>query len=119
MTANQAYAAAAASGFAGAGLPPAEASVKVRTGPPDDGHRPDAALGLWAGELPLATTWQQPAPDPALPPGIPVPAHIHARAGTGPTGRPPACQLTCSWPRFEDPAMPTSPSASSREIRGC
>ena len=34
-----------------------EASVKIRTGPPDDGDSPDAALGLWAGELPLATTW--------------------------------------------------------------
>jgi uncharacterized protein len=58
-----------------------EASVKIRTGPPDDGDTPDAALGLWAGELPLATTWQQPIPDPALPPGIPVPAHISSRAG--------------------------------------
>jgi uncharacterized protein len=57
-------------------LPLAEASVKIRTGPPDDGHSPDAALGLWAGELPLATAWQPPVPDPALPPGIPVPAHV-------------------------------------------
>jgi nitroimidazol reductase NimA-like FMN-containing flavoprotein (pyridoxamine 5'-phosphate oxidase superfamily) len=63
-------------------LPLDEASVKIRTGPPDDGDSPDAALGLWAGELPLATTWQQPIPDPALPPGIPVPAHISSRAGT-------------------------------------
>jgi uncharacterized protein len=59
-----------------------EASVKIRTGPPDDADSPDAALGLWAGELPLVTTWQQPVPDPALPPGIPVPAHISSRAGT-------------------------------------
>jgi uncharacterized protein len=59
-----------------------EASVKIRTGPPTDGDSPDAALGLWAGELPLATNWQQPIPDPALPPGIPLPAHISARAGT-------------------------------------
>jgi len=59
-----------------------EASVKIRTGPPSDGDSPDAALGLWAGELPLATTWQQPIPDPTLPPGIPLPAHIRARAGT-------------------------------------
>jgi uncharacterized protein len=59
-----------------------EASVKIRAGPPDDGDTPDAALGLWAGELPLATTWQQPIPDPALPPGIPLPAHISSRAGT-------------------------------------
>jgi uncharacterized protein len=67
-------------------LPLAEASVKIRTGPPDDGHSPDAALGLWAGELPLATTPQQPIPDPALAPGIPVPAHIRARVGI------PACR---------------------------
>jgi nitroimidazol reductase NimA-like FMN-containing flavoprotein (pyridoxamine 5'-phosphate oxidase superfamily) len=59
-----------------------EASVKIRTGPPDDGDGPDAALGLWAGELRLAVTWQQPVPDPALPPGIGIPAHISARAGT-------------------------------------
>ena len=63
-------------------LPLAEASVKIRTGPPDDGDTPDAGLGLWAGELPLVAAWQQPVPDPALPPGIAVPAHIAAKAGT-------------------------------------
>jgi hypothetical protein len=63
-------------------LPLDEASVKIRTGPPDDGGSPDTALGLWAGELPLVATWQQPVPDPALPPGIDVPPHIAARAGT-------------------------------------
>ena len=63
-------------------LPLDEASVKIRTGPPDDGHGADAALGVWAGELPLAVTWQQPIPDPALPPGIPLPGHIGSRAGT-------------------------------------
>jgi uncharacterized protein len=63
-------------------LPLAEASVKIRTGPPDDGDTPDAGLGLWAGELPLVSAWQQPVADPALPPGIPVPPHIAARAGT-------------------------------------
>ena len=50
--------------------------MKVRTGLPDDGHSPKDALGLWAGELPLATIWQQPVPDPALSPGIPRPGHI-------------------------------------------
>jgi uncharacterized protein len=59
-----------------------EASVKVRTGPPDDADSPDAAHGLWAGELPLRSTWQQPLPDPALPDGQPVPPHIQALAGT-------------------------------------
>ena len=63
-------------------VPLAEASVKVRTGPPDDGDSPDASLGLWAGELPLAATWQQPVRDPALPPGIDVPSHIARRSGT-------------------------------------
>ena len=35
----------------------AEASVKIRTGPPDDGDSPDAALPVWAGVLPLAASW--------------------------------------------------------------
>jgi uncharacterized protein len=60
----------------------AEASVKVRTGPPDDSDGPDAALGLWAGELPLDSRWQPPVPDPALPAGITPPAHIRQRAGS-------------------------------------
>ena len=57
--------------------------MKIRTGPPDDGHSPDAALGPWAGELPpAATTWQQPIPGPALPPGPSVLTQISSRAGT-------------------------------------
>jgi len=59
-----------------------EASVKVRTGPPDDADSPDAELGLWAGELPLSSTWGEPVPDPALPAVIEVPPHIAGRAGT-------------------------------------
>ena len=80
-----------------------EASVKIRTGPPSDGRSPDAAMGLWAGELPLATTWQQPIPDPALPPGTPVPAHIRARAGTPADGPP---------ERY--PERPSTPAAARR-----
>ena len=57
-----------------------EASVKVRTGAPDDGDGPDAALGIWAGVLPMATTFGQPEADPALPDGIAPPPHITARA---------------------------------------
>jgi nitroimidazol reductase NimA-like FMN-containing flavoprotein (pyridoxamine 5'-phosphate oxidase superfamily) len=64
-----------------------EASVKVRSGPPDDGDGPDAVLGLWAGELPLAAVWQAAVPAPALDPGTPVPPHIAARCGTT-VGRP-------------------------------
>jgi nitroimidazol reductase NimA-like FMN-containing flavoprotein (pyridoxamine 5'-phosphate oxidase superfamily) len=56
-----------------------EASVKIRTGPPDDGDSPDAALPVWAGVLPLAAAWGAPEPDPVLPPDIPLPPHIAAR----------------------------------------
>ncbi|MEU9323081.1 pyridoxamine 5'-phosphate oxidase family protein [Streptomyces canus] len=59
-----------------------EASVKIRTGAPDDGDGPDAALGLWAGVLPLTSTWEAPVPDPLLPQETPVPAHIARREGT-------------------------------------
>jgi uncharacterized protein len=59
----------------------AEASVKIRTGPPDDADSPDAELGLWAGELPLRTQWGHVVPDPALPDGLAPPPHISARAG--------------------------------------
>ncbi|WP_067567450.1 pyridoxamine 5'-phosphate oxidase family protein [Nocardia acidivorans] len=58
-----------------------EASVKIRTGPPDDGDGPDAALGLWAGVLPLHTGWGAPQPDPALPADIAAPPHIATRSG--------------------------------------
>ncbi|MFJ9025862.1 pyridoxamine 5'-phosphate oxidase family protein [Streptomyces sp. NPDC102259] len=59
-----------------------EASVKIRTGGPDDGDGPDAALGIWAGVLPLVSTWGEPETDPLLPAGIEPPDHIGARSGT-------------------------------------
>ncbi|MBH1934303.1 pyridoxamine 5'-phosphate oxidase family protein [Streptomyces sp. AV19] len=58
----------------------AEASVKIRTGPPDDGDGPDAELGLWAGVLPLHQHWGALEPDPALPDGIDPPAHLADQA---------------------------------------
>jgi hypothetical protein len=61
-------------------LPLAEASVKIRTGPPEDGDSPDASLPVWAGVLPLTASWQSPEPDPVLPAEIPVPPHIAALA---------------------------------------
>ena len=33
---------------------------------------------VWAGVLPLAAAWQDPEPDPVLPPRIPLPPHIAA-----------------------------------------
>jgi nitroimidazol reductase NimA-like FMN-containing flavoprotein (pyridoxamine 5'-phosphate oxidase superfamily) len=62
-------------------LPLDEASVKLRSGPPDDGDGPDADLGLWAGVLPLRTSWGEPESDPALAPGIAVPPRIRLLAG--------------------------------------
>lgn len=60
-----------------------EASVKVRTGPPGDDERDVAAGGdvVWAGVLPLRTTWGAPEPSPDLPAGAPVPGHVRDRAG--------------------------------------
>jgi len=62
-------------------VPLTEASVKISDGPPDDGAGPDAALGLWAGRLPLISRWGDPVPDPLLPAGIAPPPHIAGRAG--------------------------------------
>ncbi|MDQ0598010.1 nitroimidazol reductase NimA-like FMN-containing flavoprotein (pyridoxamine 5'-phosphate oxidase superfamily) [Streptomyces canus] len=59
-----------------------EASVKIRSGPPDDGDGPDAGLGLWAGTLPLTSVWGAPVTDPVLPGETPVPEHIARREGT-------------------------------------
>jgi uncharacterized protein len=58
-----------------------EASVKIRTGPPDDGDSPDVGMGLWAGELPITAVWAKPVPDPELPADTGVPAHIGERTG--------------------------------------
>jgi nitroimidazol reductase NimA-like FMN-containing flavoprotein (pyridoxamine 5'-phosphate oxidase superfamily) len=72
-----------------------EASVKIRTGPPDDGDSPDAALGLWAGELPLRSRWQALVPDPAAGAPVAAPAHLRAMAGRIASPVPPADKI---WP---------------------
>ena len=46
-------------------LPIAEASAKIRTGPPVD-EEEDYALDVWAGVLPLAIKAGEPLPDPRL-----------------------------------------------------
>ena len=60
----------------------AEAAVKIRAGGP--GEEPDDLLPenngkAWAGVLPLHRAWGEPVPDPDLPPGVAVPAHITTR----------------------------------------
>ncbi|WP_030455920.1 pyridoxamine 5'-phosphate oxidase family protein [Herbidospora cretacea] len=55
-----------------------EASVKMRAaGPSDDDE--DYDLPIWAGVLPVVTTWGVPEPDPKMTRDIPVPAHISGR----------------------------------------
>jgi len=53
-------------------LPLAEASAKIRTGPPLDDEE-DYALPMWAGVVPLKLTAGEPIDDPRLTEGIPVP----------------------------------------------
>ncbi|WP_433364677.1 pyridoxamine 5'-phosphate oxidase family protein [Streptosporangium sp. CA-115845] len=56
----------------------AEASVKVRQGPPID-EEEDYELPIWAGVLPLHQVWGAPEPDPAMTEDLAVPAHIASR----------------------------------------
>ncbi|HUA31670.1 MAG TPA: pyridoxamine 5'-phosphate oxidase family protein [Streptosporangiaceae bacterium] len=58
----------------------AEASVKVRTGPPHDDPE-DYDTATWAGVLPARLVFGAPEPDPDLRDGIPVPGHIEVLAG--------------------------------------
>jgi nitroimidazol reductase NimA-like FMN-containing flavoprotein (pyridoxamine 5'-phosphate oxidase superfamily) len=68
-----------------------EAAAKVRFGPPDDDGTPDAELDVWAGELPIVTTYGAPVPSPGLRPGIPLAASVRRLFGDlrGPGGPPP------------------------------
>src|SRR5215469_6166184 len=56
-------------------VPIAEASAKVRVGPPLD-DEDDYALPYWAGVLPIRLQAEAPVADPRLPAGIPVPASL-------------------------------------------
>jgi hypothetical protein len=64
----------------------AEASAKIRTGPPID-EETDYDLPVWAGELPLSLVAGEPIADPRLLAGIELPAYFQtarlqsARAG--------------------------------------
>lgn len=63
-------------------LPLAEASAKVRTGPPVDDEE-DYELAVWAGVVPLRVVAGEPVADPRLSPGIEPPPHVsnYARGG--------------------------------------
>ncbi|MFD0205033.1 MULTISPECIES: pyridoxamine 5'-phosphate oxidase family protein [Saccharothrix] len=57
----------------------AEASVKIRSGPPGDEPEDIAANAVWAGVLPLRTVWGEPEPDPTLVGDWEVPPHVTGR----------------------------------------
>jgi nitroimidazol reductase NimA-like FMN-containing flavoprotein (pyridoxamine 5'-phosphate oxidase superfamily) len=57
----------------------AEASVKVRSGPPSDDDEDIAAGGRWAGVLPVRTVFGLPEPCVSLPADTPVPPHVADR----------------------------------------
>jgi uncharacterized protein len=64
-----------------------EASAKIRTGPPTDDDSDDAALPIWAGELPLVSHWGSPIPSPGLQADIAVPQSVN-QLRDGPVVRP-------------------------------
>lgn len=57
------------------GLPLAEASAKVRTGPPAE-EEEDYALGCWAGVIPVRTDYGAPVDCPRLAAEIKAPPHV-------------------------------------------
>lgn len=59
-------------------LPLAEASVKIRSGPPSDSADPPPDRAVWAGVLPLRSAAGEPVPGPDVPPGVPVPPSVQA-----------------------------------------
>jgi uncharacterized protein len=61
-------------------VPITEASAKVRTGPPGDDEG-DYELPIWAGVVPLVTSYGAPITDPAMRMDVEVPEHVeHFRA---------------------------------------
>lgn len=64
------------------GVPLAEASVKVRTGPPAD-EPADVAAGGWAGVVPVTQIFGEALADGAVVPGTKPPDHIQALVTTG------------------------------------
>ncbi len=78
-------------------IPLNESSVKVRSGPPVDDPE-DLHLGWWAGVLPVRMMFGEPEADPALPPGLAVPAHVESM-GRLQRIRPQACDGTPSVSR--------------------
>jgi uncharacterized protein len=65
------------------GMEISEAAAKVRAGGPDDDDTADGELDVWAGVLPVRTSYGSPEPSPGLRPGIPVSPSVE-RLAAGP-----------------------------------
>jgi uncharacterized protein len=64
-----------------------EASVKVRSGPPDDDDAPDTGPDVWAGVIPIETRFGTPQPSPGLARGTALsPSVERLRAGVEAAG---------------------------------
>jgi nitroimidazol reductase NimA-like FMN-containing flavoprotein (pyridoxamine 5'-phosphate oxidase superfamily) len=57
-------------------MPIEEASAKISSGPPEDDDTPDAQLDIWAGVVPMETSFGEPEPSPGLRPGIAIPPSV-------------------------------------------
>jgi nitroimidazol reductase NimA-like FMN-containing flavoprotein (pyridoxamine 5'-phosphate oxidase superfamily) len=63
-------------------------SAKIRSGPPDDDDSQDAALAIWAGELPIRSVLGEAVASPGLRAGIPLPQSVRQlREATDTVGR--------------------------------
>jgi nitroimidazol reductase NimA-like FMN-containing flavoprotein (pyridoxamine 5'-phosphate oxidase superfamily) len=56
------------------------ASVKTSVGPPGDGDGPDAALAVWAGEIPVRAAAGEPVTAPGVADDLTIPAHLRRLA---------------------------------------
>ena len=63
-----------------------EASVKTKTGGPDDDDSADATRDTWAGALPLITGYGPPEPSPALRPGTPLAPSVRCLLSSAASG---------------------------------
>ena len=63
-------------------------SAKIRSGPPDDDDSEDAAMEVWAGELPILSRLGEAIASPGLRAGIPLPESVRRlREAIGTFGR--------------------------------
>jgi len=63
-----------------------EASAKVRSGGPNDDDSEDAALDVWAGVVPIVSSYGTPTPSAGLRDGIPVPDSVRRLLTRDPPG---------------------------------